>query len=104
MLVSPRSAAGSDTTLLAEATEHLNGGASCSVAVEKNRPQRWISVHMPEGLEHYPIANAERTSVPDTYRLHIDSRAGAWLPVSEYGVTYDWDFFEAHRTGIKSYE
>lgn len=31
--------------------------------------------------------HVERTSVPDTYRLHIDSSAGAWLRAGTYDAT-----------------
>ena len=46
---------------------------------EKRKDRRGITVHTDDGVQHYPIVHVERTSVPETYRLHIDSSAGAWL-------------------------
>ena len=52
-----------------------------------NSENRRIAVHTADGVEQYPIVHVERTSVSDTYRLHIDSSAGAWLPAGTYDAT-----------------
>ena len=71
----------------ASVTGLQNGGESCLLAVDKTNPKRRISIHTDKGIQHYAVVSVERTTVANTYKLHIDSHGAACLQAGSHDAT-----------------
>jgi hypothetical protein len=70
---------------------------------EKGKFGRRITVYIGDEVQHYPIVQIGRTSMPDNYRLYIDSSAGTWLRAGSYDATIDGKERVSGSLGIIDY-